>query len=250
MNVSALTATLLLLLKCPVRPLCLYACSREPPKRQNAHGRRQPTPCLSINWYSAPSAKSLGWLVEFTGWELAAAFFNAWQGPCKCILSSSTHGLLANTRARGTLVLFGASFSHFPQRPGLTQTGNNFMDETHCPIKLWCFPSAGIMQPSSWCSLPATTQEGEGRRDLLKLIHQEAVGCHPHSHPLPTLSSDIISDSKNITVFSLTFRWHLILHAIVSLITPESQWFGRHSFPWDLARVSHFHRRIVCFPYA
>lgn len=73
MDVSALTATLLLLLKCPVRPLCLYACSREPPKRQNAHGRRQPTPCLSINWYSAPSAKSFGWLVEFTGWELAAA---------------------------------------------------------------------------------------------------------------------------------------------------------------------------------
>lgn len=48
MNVSVLTVTLLLLLKCPISTLCLYACPRELPKRPNAHGRRQPTPYLSI----------------------------------------------------------------------------------------------------------------------------------------------------------------------------------------------------------
>lgn len=49
MNMSALTATLLRLLKWPICALCLKECSRELPKRHNAHEWRQPTPCLSIS---------------------------------------------------------------------------------------------------------------------------------------------------------------------------------------------------------
>lgn len=142
-NVSVLTATLPLLLKGPVHPLDLYACAREPPKRPSAHRRRQPTPCLSIYWYSVLSATLLGWPVEFPGWDLTAAFFKVWQGPCRCTLSSSTRGWVANTRAGGTRVLVGAS----PPTPGLTQSDNKLMCTTHCPVKWGCCHSAGTVHP-------------------------------------------------------------------------------------------------------
>lgn len=59
----------------------------------------------------------------------------------------------------------------------------------------------------------------------------------------PSLHSEITSNSTNITVLNLTFKSHLIFHAIVSLIIPPKPVIVKVSLPTRLR-----HERVTACP--